>query len=359
MASGTRSTVLVALAANLGVAVAKAIGGVVTGSSALLAEAAHSVADTLNEIFLLLSLSKAERPADPTHPFGYGKERFFWSLLAAVGIFVTGGAFAVYEGVTALLHPSGHETSLTEFLVIYAVLAVSLVLEGLSLAKALRQVRAEAEHARRRVLAFIRRSPDPTVKTVASEDTVAVIGVLVAVVGTALHQLTGSEAFDAVSSILIGLLLGYVAYVLGRDTKELLIGEAADPKVRLTAYDTIIGHAEVLAVKEMLTMQLGPQSVLVGARVQFEDSLTARRVEQVATEIEEEMRGRLPELTQVFLDPSRATERDAEIMRQRLARTVAEVREVDGEETVAALHGRRDLGRLRSRTGQRLRRVPR
>src|SRR3954447_21718604 len=156
----TKGTVIAALAANLGVGVAKAVGGLITGSSALLAEAAHSVADTLNELFLLLSLKRSERPADRTHPFGYGKERFFWSLLAAIGIFLSGAGFSAYQGVTAILNSGeAKEPSSVEFLAIYLVLALSLVLEGTSLRKAFLQVRQEARAANRRLVAFVLRSP--------------------------------------------------------------------------------------------------------------------------------------------------------------------------------------------------------
>ena len=175
MASETKGTVVVALGANLGIALAKSIGGLITGSSSLLSEAAHSFADTFNEVFLLLSLKKGDQPADRTHPFGYGKERFFWSLLAAVGIFVSGAGFALYQGIEALVKHQP-EPSTRQFTIVYVVLAVSLILESGSLAKALKQVRREAIEANRSTLDFVRSSPDPTVKTVASEDTVAVVG---------------------------------------------------------------------------------------------------------------------------------------------------------------------------------------
>ena len=331
MASETRSTVLLALAANVVVGIAKGVGGLVGGSSALMSEAAHSVADTLNEIFLLVSLGRADRPADRTHPFGYGKERFFWSLLAAVGIFVSGAGYSAYEGFKAV---NGHdkEPTTVQFLVTYAVLVISLVLEGISLAKAVRQVRSEAAAARRRTLAFIRRSPDPTVKTVASEDSIAVLGVAVAVAGTVAHQLTRNAVWDGVASFAIAALLAYVAFVLGRDTMGLLIGKAADPTVRLTAFDVLDGRAEVLAVQEMLTMQLGPTSVLIAARVAFDETLSAGRLAQVCTEIEEEMARRVPSLQQVFLDPTRREDGDPERNSAALARTTDEVRELDGED---------------------------
>jgi cation diffusion facilitator family transporter len=344
MASETRGTVVVALLANVAVALAKGVGGLISGSSALLSEAAHSVADTLNEVFLLLSLSRSDRPADREHPFGYGKERFFWSLLAAVGIFVSGAGFSAYQGISAL---TGHSTlpSTKEFVIVYAVLALSAVLEGISLRKAVQQVRGEAAAARRTPLNFVRRSPDPTVKTVASEDTVAVLGVGVAALGTVLHQVTHNELWDGLASLAIAALLAYVAFALGRDTKSLLIGEAADPAVRLTAYDVLDARPEVLAVKRMLTMQLGPASVLVAARVHFEPQLPAERLAVVCDEIEAEMRRRMPDLQQVFLTPDYLEEGDRERSEESLAITTHEVLELEGEQ---------GLSRARTATAQRL-----
>jgi cation diffusion facilitator family transporter len=349
VADETRGTVLVALGANIGVTAAKLVAGLATGSAALLSEAAHSVADTMNEVFLLLSLKRSERPADRTHPFGYGKERFFWSLLAAIGIFISGAGFSAYQGISAVLSSgTAEQPSRGEFLAIYVVLGVSLLLEGSSLRKAFVQVRREARSARRRLIPFVLRSPDPTVKTVASEDSVAVLGIVTALAGTALHQVTGAEVWDGVSSLLIACLLAYVAYALGRDTKELLIGEAADPVVRATAYAVVTAHPEIVAVKEMLTMQLGPTSVLVGARVQFQDELTAARIEQVCTEIETEMLERVPALKQVFLDPSRVTSEDVERVQRNLRRTLEDVRELGGPGAVEELH------LPRSRSGRRI-----
>jgi cation diffusion facilitator family transporter len=337
MASETRGTVLAALAANLAVAAAKAVGGLLTGSAALLSEAAHSVADTLNEVFLLLSLRRAERPPDRTHPFGYGKERFFWSLLAAVGIFVSGAGFSAYQGIEALRHRDEPAPSGREFLIIYAVLGVALLLESASLGKALVQVRDEAKSARRSPLDFVRRSPDPTVKTVASEDSVAVVGVVIAAVGTLLHQLTGDEMWDGIASLLIAALLAYIAVVLGRDTKELLIGEAADPAVRLGAYDVLRGRDEVSGVGEVLTMQLGPTSVLLVGRVQLvEDGLTADDVSRLCNEVEDEIRERHPDVVSFFVDVGGATEEEIRQVDERFRTTIEEVRDLDGNEGVPA-----------------------
>ena len=349
MAEEAKGTVLVALLANVGVGVAKLVGGLVTGSSALLAEAAHSVADTLNEIFLLLSLSRASKPADRTHPFGYGKERFFWSLIAAVGIFVSGAVFSIAEGIHSLT-TTEEETSTAHFIVIYAILAFSVLLEGGSLLKALRQVTREASTARRRLLTYIVRSPDPTTKTVASEDSIAVLGVLVAIVGTVLHQVTGSAVWDATSSIVIGVLLGLVAFLLGRDTKELLIGEAADPAVRIEAVQVLSAEPGIVGIKEILTMQLGPSNVLVAVRLQFDEALNGREIEELCTRVELEMRERVPALTQVFLDPSRVTAEEAQRAEERFEVTRTEAASlVDPDAEPAS-----KVPSARTRTGQRL-----
>jgi len=297
--------VLAALAANLAVGAAKGAGGLLTGSAALLSEAAHSVADTLNEVFLLLSLRRAERPADRTHPFGYGKERFFWSLLAAVGIFVSGAGFSAYQGIEAIGNRGEEPPSTRSFLVVYGVLVVALVLESASLGKALKQVRGEARQARRRPLDFIRRSPDPTVKTVASEDSVAVLGVGIALAGTALHQVTGDELWDGVASLLIAALLAYIAVVLGRDTKELLIGEAADPALRLGAYDVLASRPEVTGVNHVRTIHTAPDEVFVAISADFDDQLTMGEGEALIERIEDELRDEFPQISSIYLRPEK------------------------------------------------------
>jgi cation diffusion facilitator family transporter len=320
MASESRGTVLLAFSANLVIALAKTAGGVITLSSAMLAEAAHSWADTLNQIFLLTSIRKSQRPADSTHPFGYGKERFFWTLLAAVGIFVTGAGFSIFEGVSSLFEHR-KEPSSNEFYLTYGILAFSLVLEGSSLIRALRQVKGEAESRGRTFLTHLRRSNDPTVKAVASEDGAAVVGIALAALGIGLHQATGSSAFDASASIVIGVVLAWVAYALGRDTKDLLIGEAADPELRLDIQHAVSQHPEVEAVLELLTMQLSPEEVLVAIRVDFSDDVDSGRIEAVSTEIEEELRRRYPSVRHVFLDATASSREQTELSNviQRLA----------------------------------------
>jgi cation diffusion facilitator family transporter len=292
-------TVIVALAANLVIAVAKIAAGLIGGSSAMLAEGAHSVADTTNQVFLLASLRLSRKAPDDTHPFGYGKERFFWSLLAAIGIFVSGAVFSIFQGVHGLL--SG-ESEVGGYLLSYAVLFISFLAEGTSWLKAVRQLRTEARAAGRGMIEHVRLSSDPTVKTVFSEDTAALVGLLLAALGLGLHQLTGQAFWDAGAAIAIGVLLAVVAYLLGRDTKEMLIGEAAPAPVRDGIRTELADHPEVDRVLDVRTMLLGPEALLVAARLDMDDSLGAAEVEDSTDAIAARLRTKFPQVREVYLD---------------------------------------------------------
>jgi cation diffusion facilitator family transporter len=296
-----RRTVYVALGANAAIAAAKFVGGLAAGSSALLSEAAHSVADTTNQIFLLVSLTFSERPPDAEHPFGYGKSRFFWSFMAAVVIFVSGAVFSAYEGIHRMTSGSSGSGG---FGIAYAVLGFSLVAEGVSLLRAWRQTRDEAREAGERHLRFVRRSRDPTTKTVLFEDTAAVIGVLLAIAGVALHQATGNAVFDGAASLAIALLLAVVAVGLGHQTYELLIGVAAKPEERRAIERVLERRAEVVEVLELLTMALGPNQLLVAVRFDPADDMSVAALERAAAEIDEELHREVPTVWQVFLDPT-------------------------------------------------------
>jgi cation diffusion facilitator family transporter len=303
MASESRKTVLVALAANAGIGVAKLAAGLLGGSSALMAEAAHSAADTTNQIFLLTSLSSSERKPDEQHPFGYGKERFLWSFMAAIFIFVSGALFSFYEGVSELLE--GGESGGWGYT--YAALAAALVLEGTSLIRALRQTRNDAGPSP--MPRYVRTSRDPTTKTVVFEDSAAVTGVVIAGLGVGLHQLTGQSAFDAVGALLIGGLLAVVAVGLWRDTRGLLIGEAALPEEREAMQQALEANEHVDGVIELLTMALGPDSLLVAARLDLADGLDSDGVEALAADLEGALSEAVPAVRYVFLDPTSRKER--------------------------------------------------
>lgn len=305
-------TVLVALGANLAIAALKAVAGLLTGSASILSEAGHSVADTVTEIFLLTALRRSAKPADQQHPFGYGKERYFWSMIAAIGIFVSGAVFAFVEGIHTLM--AGEEPQ-SDPLVGYSVLALGFVIECVSWTKALRQVRAEAAAEGSTVGHYLRVSDDPTVKTVLLEDTAALIGLLLAFCGVGLHQLTGQSQWDGVASLLIGALLAAVAYVLGLANLRLLIGQQVDRKL----FDALRAHLadqpEVDVVVDLLTMTTGTDQILLCARVDFAEALTSTDVEQAVVRIEAGLHEEFPELQEVFLVP---VPRNDPVLRRRI-----------------------------------------
>jgi cation diffusion facilitator family transporter len=301
----TTGTVIIAGLANVVVLTAKLVAGLATGSSAMLAEAAHSFADTLNQVFLLASVRKGAQPADAEHPFGYGQERYFWSLLAAFGIFIAGAGFSVFEGILSLHSPTH------SYLVAYVVLAVCAAAEVTSFARASSQLRHEARRDHTQLLEHVKTSPDTTVKAALFEDTAAVIGLALAAAGLGLEQLTGSPVWDGAASIAIGVLLAVVAVRLGLDNRELLIGRAASPRLQQAIQEEIERTPGVEGLLELRTMHLGPDSLIVAAQVDLTDSAHADQVEDLAEDIDRRLAERLPVTPHVFIDPtpSRAGDR--------------------------------------------------
>jgi cation diffusion facilitator family transporter len=294
------ATVLLAGGANLAIAIAKLVGGLISGSTAMLAESAHSFADTLNEIFLMAALKRSRKPADTLHPFGYGMERYFWSLIAAVGIFVLGAGYSILEGVKAVIHAE----PLGSLVISYIVLALSFLFEGASWLKAIRQLRGEADNQGRGFFEHLRITPDPTAKTVAFEDSAALVGLVLAAAGITLHHLTGQGFWDGAASILIGLLLVVVAYTLGQQNKRALIGEALPEEAQAAIRKTIVDSDGIDSLVEMLTMRMSPTEVLVAARVDLDDTSTVDELEKAAEEVERRVREAHPEVRHVFLDPT-------------------------------------------------------
>jgi cation diffusion facilitator family transporter len=307
--------VLVALGANFAIAVLKLVAGVITGSAAMLAEAGHSIADTFTEGLLLTALRRSGKPADRAHPFGYGKERYFWSLMAAVSIFTSGAVFAFYEGFRTVF---GDDHEQPKPLVGYIVLALAFVLEGVSWLRAVKQVRAEAAAEQRSVRRYLRLIDDPTVKTVFFEDSAALAGLLLAFGGLALHDVTGSAVWDGLASVLIGVLLAGVAYFLGRTNLGLLIGRQADPAVVRGAREQLSSAPEVEVVVDLLTMVTGTDRVLLCARLDFADDLTSHDLELACVRIAGELTDRFPDLDEIFLEPVPRT--DAALRARVLAR---------------------------------------
>jgi cation diffusion facilitator family transporter len=298
-ATASRTTVLVALTANAVIALVKLGGGLLSGSAALFAEAAHSIADTTNQGFLLASIALAGREPTEARPFGHGQQRFLWSFVAAIGMFVAGALFAVGYGVYELA--KGAEES-GGFVVAWITLGVAAIAEGVSWVRAMRQTRDEACASDRSILEHIRRTRDPSVKLVAFEDTAALAGIAIAALGIGLEQLTGRTFFDPAASVVIGLLLIGVALRMARDVGGLLVGAAADPRERAAIERVLEEHPAVVEVRELLTMALGPNAQLVAARVDLADTVRAEAIEHASSELDAALRHTVADVTEVFLD---------------------------------------------------------
>jgi cation diffusion facilitator family transporter len=302
--------VIGALFANGLITVLKLIAALITGSSGMMAEALHSVADTTNQIFLLLGLRFYKRPASGKHPFGYGKERFFWSFIAAIFIFGVGATYAIYEGIQKLAHPHAP----TNLGWAYAVLALSFVLEGCSIALAIYQEVKEAHHEGMSFAEYLRESKDPTAKTVLFEDSAALIGIVIAATGLVLtdYQVGGKLGayWDGVASILIGFVLAVVAFVLARSSRGLLLGEAATPKALAAIKQAIESHPNVENVVELLTMHLAPKQILINAHVNLRNDLVTTDVVKSIEEIEERIKRAEPKVEMIFLEAARGRQAD-------------------------------------------------
>ncbi|HEY2964036.1 MAG TPA: cation diffusion facilitator family transporter [Pyrinomonadaceae bacterium] len=303
--------VLGALFANGVIAVLKLIAAFITGSSGMMAEALHSVADTTNQIFLLLGLRFYKRPASDKHPFGYGKERFFWSFIAAIFIFGVGATYAIYEGIAKMRHP--HPP--TNLGWAYAVLAGSFALESGSIALALYQEVKEAHHEGLSFRDYLRESKDPTAKTVLFEDSAALIGIIIAALGLLLteHQVGGSAGayWDGLASIVIGLVLAVVAFALARTSRALLLGEAASAKDVAAIQQAIESHPNVERVVELLTMHLAPKQILINAHVQLRPNLLTDDIVRSIQEIEERIKRAEPKVEKIFLEAARDEQADS------------------------------------------------
>lgn len=300
--------VLGALFANGLIAVLKFIAALVTGSSGMMAEALHSVADTTNQVFLLLGLRFYKRPASEKHPFGYGKERFFWSFIAAIFIFGVGATYAIYEGVMKLTHP--HPPENLEWA--YWVLGISFVLEAGSIGLAIYQELKEARHEGLTFMQYLRESKDPTAKTVLFEDSAALLGIVIAGIGiylTDLHTGPGGGAYwDGVASITIGLVLAVVAFVLARTSRGLLLGESANRSAVEAIKKAIESHPNVVKVIELLTMHLAPKQILINAHVNLKDDLVTSDIVKTISEIEALINQAEPQVAMIFLETARQSE---------------------------------------------------
>jgi cation diffusion facilitator family transporter len=306
MAHESTSAIYTAAGANLAIAAAKFVGAFLTGSSAMLAEGVHSVVDTANQILLLIGMTRAKRPATETHPFGYGRELYFYAFIVALFIFLGGGAFAIYEGIHKLQHPEpaadatlfGHH--IPGLWVNVAILGFAVLAEGYSCFVALKAF--WAEKGSRPPITAIRRSKDPALFTVLIEDVAALMGLVVALTGVILAHVLDQPSLDGWSSIGIGLILIGMAIFLMIETHGLLIGEAADPELVAAIRDVVRSEQGVHHVNAVLTQHLGPSDVLVNVSLDMDDTLSAGQIEAMVARIEARLKARSPDVTRVFIE---------------------------------------------------------
>lgn len=297
--AGSKKVVFAALAGNLAIAIVKIGAALFTRSAALMAEVFHSAADSGNQVLLLVGMRLASRPPDSRHPFGYGKERYFWPFVVALTMFAMGSAFSIAEGVDKLRHP---EPPHGGFWLGYLILGASIVFESLSCRVAL------VEYAKTRkgrgFLEAARLSRDPTIFVVVFEDVAALVGLVLAIAGLGLTQLTGNSAFDSWASISIGVLLSVVAVFIGVETRSLLIGESATPEEEAEIRRVASGLDGFVAFTELRTMHLAPDEVVVEAGVKFQDPLTVKDVRAWIDAFERDLRKVNPKITHVTVEPA-------------------------------------------------------
>jgi cation diffusion facilitator family transporter len=292
-------SVLAALAANSTIAIAKGTAAALTGSPALLAETLHTVADAGNEVLLFVAIRRSRQPPDASHPLGYGPERYYWALLAAIGMFVVGGAVSIWEGVNALFHPPG----LDDFWVGVAVLVVALALDATSRLVALRALRTQAARRRQSVRELLRETPDPTVVTVYFEDTIDVLGAALALLALVLHRWTGSGIPDALVTIVIGLLLCYLAMQLTTRNRQLLTNQSVPDRYVESLRARLEREDAIHAVTQMEAVYLGPSEVLVAAEVRMADGLTGDEVATALARTRADLCSELPVIARLYLTP--------------------------------------------------------
>ncbi len=285
------------MAGNLAIAITKFIAAAFTGSSAMLSEGIHSVADTGNQLLLLLGLHRSKQPADEEHPFGHGQELYFWALIVAIILFGLGGGMSVYEGIAHLQHPepAGNPTWN------YAVLGLSIIFEGISWWVAMRALLA-TKAAEDSIWHAIRASKDPAVFVVVFEDTAALIGLTVAFLGVFLsHQLQNPQ-LDGVASIVIGVILAIVASFLAYETRGLLVGESVEKRQVDKIRALVVQDEAVLRARRPLTMHLGPHEVLLNLDIAFQEDLSAREITRVVDRLEKRIRQEFPDVRQIYLE---------------------------------------------------------
>ena len=299
MAGSSKKAIFAALIGNSLIAVTKFAAAIYTGSTAMMSEGIHSLVDTGNQILLLWGIRSANRPASPEFPFGHGKEIYFWSFVVAMLIFALGGTVSVYKGWQHLSHP----TSINNIAINYVVLGFAVLFETAALWVAFREF--NLSRGSQGIIKAIVKSKDPTLFVVVFEDSAALLGLLVALVGLVLYQLTGNPVYDALASIGIGVVLILTALVLAIESKSLLIGESAEPKIVADIRATLNMDERILTVNEVATLHMGPEFIVVTVSVDFIDALSARKVEKAVTQLTRSIKAIDTRVKRVFIEAER------------------------------------------------------
>lgn len=297
MARDSRKVLYAALLGNVAVAVSKFVVAGVTGSSSMMAEAIHSSVDTGNELLLLVGLHRSRLPATPAHPFGHGREVYFWSFLVVIMLFAFGGGLSMYDGFRHIVHPETLEPAGWN----YIVLALAAAFEGMSWFIGMREL-LRRRRPGRSVWQALQFSKDPSVMSVVFEDSAALIGILIAALGIWSSHHWQKPALDGAASIAIGLLLASVAVLFGREVQGLLVGEAADPEILKAIREVTAADPDIESAGDPLTMQLAPSQVLLNIELRFRAGLDRDGIERVIDRIEEEIRRRAPEVTRIYIE---------------------------------------------------------
>ncbi|NOX58024.1 MAG: cation transporter [Planctomycetes bacterium] len=296
MATGSKKVIYAAAFGNGGIAITKFIAASITGSGAMLAEAIHSVVDTTNQLLLLWGIRQSNRPPSKAFPLGHGKEIYFWSFVVAILIFAVGSGVSLYEGVKRTISPHPVENVTVN----YIVLSIAMVFEGAAWWYALRAFREVK--GKRSYLEAAQSGKDPTLFVVLLEDSAALIGLVVAMIGIALGQLTGIQYFDGIATIVIGVVLAMVACFMAWETKGLLIGESAEPEVEAKIRDIVSQDARIDSINELITIQMGPHHLLVNLSVHFKADLSSGAVEEAVTACNRKIKEAIPIVHRVFIE---------------------------------------------------------
>lgn len=297
MSESNKLVVYAALIGNLIIAMVKFVAAYLTNSSAMLSEAIHSVVDTLNEILLLYGLKKSQQPANMRHPFGYGRELYFWAFIVALMVFALGSVVSIYQGIQHIRHPE----EIVSPVINYVVLGIAIVVEGTSWFIALKSFRKSK--GKLGYFQAFRRSKDPTTFTVLFEDTAALLGLVIALLGVYFSHTLNMPVLDGIASILIGVILAVAALLLGRETKGLLLGETADPLLRQNVLSIAQQDPAVLSANGLITEQLGAHQVLAALSLEFKDNLTSDQIEACVNRIEANTKKVHPEVVALFVKP--------------------------------------------------------